>query len=133
MNTLEQKVLKLEDRVKALEEKLNASSEVVTKSNKQLSPKEFLLGKKITTETQKALALVYYLERYQSMESFNVSDLVDIFSLAKEKPPKNPNDVVNKNIAQGFIFEVKEKKDNKKAWTLTATGEKFVENELSNV
>ena len=40
-------------------------------------------------------------------------------------------DTVNKNIAKGYIMEAADKKDTKKAWTLTASGETFVESELS--
>ena len=43
--------------------------------------------------------------------------------------PANINDAVNKNIEKGYIMDAK-KKDSKKAWTLTATGERFVENDL---
>jgi len=40
------------------------------------------------------------------------------------------NDVVNKNVARGFIMEAAEKKDSKKAWQLTATGERFIEQDM---
>jgi hypothetical protein len=40
------------------------------------------------------------------------------------------NDAVNKNIGRGFFMEAAEKKDSKKAWQLTATGERFVETEM---
>ena len=54
-----------------------------------------------------------------------------IFRSAKEKPPKNINDVINKNINPGkFIMDAASKKDDKKAWVLTSTGEKHVEEEL---
>jgi hypothetical protein len=97
---------------------------------KKLSAKEFLLGKTIRSETQKVLALAFFLERMEGVASFNVSDLEAAFRSAREKLPKNMNDAVNKNIARGFLMEAKEKKDSKKAWHLTATGEQHVENEM---
>jgi hypothetical protein len=98
------------------------------KSQKQLSVKEFLLSKKAKSETQKTLLLGYFLENYLSFSSFNTSDLENVFRQAKEPLPKNINDTVNKNIAKGFLMEAAELKDNKKAWTLTNTGEMAVEN-----
>jgi hypothetical protein len=86
-----------------------------------------LLGKSIKSETQKVLALGYFLER-EGLTSFNVSDLEAAFRASREKIPGNMNDNVNKNITRGFMMEAEEKKDSKKAWHLTSTGERFVEN-----
>jgi hypothetical protein len=89
-----------------------------------------LLTKRIKAETQKVLALAYFLEREEGLASFNVPDLETAFRAAREKLPANMNDAVNKNIARGFLMEAKEKKDSKKAWHLTSTGERFVENNM---
>ncbi len=86
----------------------------------------------LKTDVQKVLALGYFLEYMEDMESFNVSDIETAFRAAKEKPPKNINDAVNKNIAHGFLMDTADKKDSKKAWCLTSTGEKYVESELNN-
>jgi len=118
---------KLEERVAKLEKYLvNDNLPAVTKPRK-LSAKEFLLTKLPKSEVQKVLALGYFLEHEEGVEPFNVTDLEATFRSAKEKLPKNLNDAVNKNIARGFIMEAKEKKDAKKAWHLTSTGERFVE------
>jgi len=61
-----------------------------------------------------------------------VADLENAFRSAREKLPKNMNDAVNKNIARGFLMGAAEKKDAKKAWNLTSTGERFVENEMGS-
>jgi hypothetical protein len=61
---------------------------------------------------------------------FNVADLEATFRAAREKLPKNINDAANKNVARGFLMEAREKKDSKKAWQLTATGERSVEQEM---
>jgi hypothetical protein len=87
-----------------------------------------LLAKDVKADTQKVLALSYFLEREQGLSSFNVPDLEAAFRSAREKLPSNMNDAVNKNIARGFLMEAKDKKDSKKAWHLTSTGERFVEN-----
>lgn len=127
-----QRLSDLESRLERIEQLLTGSAVAHTNKQKPMSAKEFLQTKKITSDTQKAVALGYFLEHLGGMESFNVADLEAAFRSAKEKVPKNMNDAVNKNIARGFIDEASEKKDSKKAWYLTSTGERYVENELAS-
>lgn len=130
--SFEKQVADLQRRVAKLEAALGTGAERVTAvRDKKHSPKEFLIEKVAKADTQKVLALAYYLEQFDDMSSFNVSDIEAVFRLAKEKVPSNINDAVNKNIARGFMQESKEKKDGKKAWELTATGERQVEGELN--
>lgn len=97
---------------------------------KKLSIKEFILTKKPVDDVRKTLVIGYYLEHYESAGRFNAKDLAEGFRLAKEPLPANINDKVNRNIQSGRIMDAKEKKDNLKAWVLTNSGEKFVEEEL---
>lgn len=133
LKTVEQQIKELGDRVTKLE--MAGSFPRVERAGvlkkKSLSTKEFLMTKELKTETQKTLALGYYLEHTESMKSFNVGNLEAAFRSAKEKIPANMNDVVNRNIARGLIMEAAEKKEAKKAWVLTSTGEKYVEEELN--
>jgi hypothetical protein len=122
---------KLEERVERLESLFGTRSPDGVAKQRRLSAKEFLLAKSPTSETQKVLALAYFLEREEGLMSFNVSDLESAFRAAREKLPKNMNDAVNKNIARGFVMGASEKKDSKKAWQLTSTGERFVEHDLN--
>jgi len=133
MTKLQDQVNALEERVKKLEQALFSAQESGSPLGKKKKPsaKEFLMTKELKAETQKVLALGYFLEYMEGMESFNVNDLEAAFRAAKEKLPKNINDAVNKNIARGFLMEAAEKKDSKKAWCLTSTGEKYLENELN--
>ncbi len=129
---MNEKIISLEERVKKLEDSVFAVSAVkdITAKTKKSSVKEFLLTKNIKSDTQKVVALAYFLEYTDGMESFNVNDLETAFRSAKEKVPTNMNDAVNKNIARGFIMEAAQKKDAKKAWCLTSTGETYVETDL---
>jgi hypothetical protein len=117
-----------ERRISALE---GAPAPKMRKEGKKLSVKEFLLTKKSTDNVQRTLAIGYYLEHFESMDRFNVRDLADGFRSAKEPLPTNINDKVNMNIRKGYMMETKEKKDKSKAWVLTSSGEKFVEEGLS--
>jgi hypothetical protein len=132
VGALVERVGRLEGRLAEIERRFGsgASGPVPGAQPKKISPKEFLLTKNVGSEVQRVVALAFYLERQEGINSFNVADLENAFRSAREKLPKNMNDAVNKNIARGFLMEAAEKKDSKKAWHMTATGEKFVEVEM---
>lgn len=129
---LDARLAELEERIRKIEERLDQQAPTASSAPvKKTSAKEFLLTKSAKSEPQKLMVLAYYLERDSNVSSFNVADLEAVFRAAREKVPKNINDTVNKNIARGFLMEAKERKDSKKAWQLTSTGERFVEGELN--
>ncbi|MDB5237292.1 MAG: hypothetical protein JWL88_394 [Parcubacteria group bacterium] len=130
--SIEAQLAELQNRVEKLEAAIGTGAErAVATRDKKHSPKEFLMDKAVKADTQKVLALAFYLEQFEGLQSFNVADIESVFRLAKEKIPANINDAVNKNITRGFMMEAEEKKDSKKAWGLTSTGERYVENELT--
>ena len=116
-----------EKRIKSLEGTYKSEVKI---GKKQVSIKEFLLSKKPKDDVQRTLAICYYLEKNKGMSNFNAKDIEDGFREAKEKVPENVNYKVIQNIKSGYMMEAKEKKDKFKAWTLTSTGERFVENDL---
>lgn len=130
-NELRNQIKALEVRVKKLEDALLGVGDSLPTKKKKASAREFLMTKTLKADTQKVLALGYYLEYMEGMESFNVTDLEVAFRSAKETPPRNINDAVNKNIVRGFLMDAGERKGSKKAWCLTSTGEQFLETELS--
>ncbi len=121
------KLSDLENRVETLETLSQNPQPLPLHSDKQISAKEFLLLKQPVSEWEKTLALAGHLEQVMKINPFNTEDLANAFRTAREKLPTNLNDVINKNVSKGYLMEVKEKKDNKKAWLLTATGERYLE------
>ena len=122
---LKEKLEEHERRIVKLENLFFSKPKTV---EKRLSIKEYLISRNPKGDLQKTLAVGHYLEKYEGMSSFNAKDLEKSFYDAKEKVPSNINDAVNKNIQKGYMMEVKEKKDNLKAWNLTNTGENFTDN-----
>lgn len=114
-----------EKRISKLEGLFTARPEGV---QKHLSPKEFILSKQPKDDVQMTLVLGYYLEKHRGLLAFNTKELENVFREAKESVPDNINYKVVRNIEKGHMMEAKEKKDKLKAWNLTASGEKFVEN-----
>ncbi len=122
-------IKKLEDherRISAIE----GMPQKTISEGKKLSVREFILEKKPSNDVRMTLVIGYYLEHFEGMDKYNVKDLTEGFRLAREPLPSNINDKVNLNIVKGHLMPAREKKDKFKAWCLTNTGEKFVENGL---
>ena len=124
LKTIQRQLEDHEKRISKLEAEPQAKVEPAAK---KLSIKEFLLSKKPKDDVQKTLVIGYYFEKYEGFVSFHVGDLEDGFRSAKETVPQNINDKVNKNVRKGHMMEAKEKKENKMAWVLTNSGEKYVD------
>jgi hypothetical protein len=126
---IEQILRNHEDRIKKLEAILSSKEPTVLPEHKKLlSIKEFILQKKPSSDIRKGLTIAYYLEKYRHIESFTITEIEEGFKEARETIPNNLSDVMYKNTKQGFFMETKKDKDGKKSYTLTSTGEKFVEN-----
>jgi hypothetical protein len=119
---------KMEERLARLEG--SSQKELKTTFRKAISINEFMRNQKINGDVQRTLAVGYYLEKYEGLSSFNAKDLADAYR--RLKIPKTQNININykviKNIQQSYMMETKEKKDKQKAWVLTVSGEKYVEN-----
>ena len=134
--TTEERLSILEQRVSDIENQLSVGNSLGSQESntngKRLSVKEFVLDKKPKGDVQKTLVISHYLEKYENMTSINVDDLAKYFRLAKEPVPSNLNDKINMNIRKGHMTEAESKKENKKAWVVTNTGEQFIENEFKD-
>ena len=114
-----------EERILKLEKLFQTKPEII---KKKVSIKEFILQKGPKSDVQKALAIGYFLEKYEGLAFFNVKDLEKGFRDAREKVPSNVADKILKNIAKGHMMKRGEEKDGFTAYVLTNSGEKFVDN-----
>jgi hypothetical protein len=96
---------------------------------KKPSINEFIIEKEVSTDTDKTLVIAYYLEKFEGLSEFNTDDLSQGFKRAKEPPPGNLNETVNKNVRKGYLMESGQK-EGKKAWALTNSGDEFVDTGL---
>lgn len=97
-------------------------------SAKKLSIREFLLKHAPITDVQRTLAVGYYLETHEGMRSFTKADLEKGYRDAKHTLPSNMSMNIKHCFTAGNMMEAKEKKGNKTAYVVTATGEQFIEN-----
>jgi hypothetical protein len=125
---IQTKLTELERRVQVLEAGQGALGSTATgATNKQLSLREFLNQKKPRTANDRGLTIAYYNETIKGYGCFNAEDIKVGFRDARIPAPKNPNDVINKNIAKGYMMNAEQSKSGKKAWVLTGTGLEVIE------
>jgi hypothetical protein len=120
-NEIQAKFADLERRIEAIEAGQRQNMALPAKS-KQQSLREFLNEKKPRTANDRGLSIAYYLEVLKGYDNFNADDIKAGFREARIPAPKNPNDVINKNIAKAYMMDAEQSKDGKKAWVLTGTG-----------
>lgn len=125
IDQIEKRLKNHEERISKLERLFQTKPENI---QKKLSIKEFILSKKSKSDIQRTLAMGYYLEKYENLTSFNAKDLENGFRRAKENVPGNINNQVIRNIQKGYMMEARDKKDNRKAWYLTNSGDECVSN-----
>lgn len=89
------------------------------------SPIQFLLDKNFSSDMDVTLGLAYYMEKYDGKNSWNISDLQDMYSLAKKKLPSNLSHNISGNISKGFF--INPNRDEKRTYCLTPEGEIYVE------
>jgi hypothetical protein len=98
-----------------------------TSKAKNLSVREFLLQHPPKSDVQRTLAIGYFLEKYKDIGSFTAADLESGYHDAKHKLPSNISMNIKRCIEGGNMMEAQERKDNKPAYVVTATGEQLVE------
>ena len=126
---LANRIEELERRVAAMEALMKLGPEPL-RDKKPLSIREFVLSKGPRTKVDTALVIGLHLERFSNVSPINLDDLAKGFASAKEPLPANPSDLLYQNVRRGFMMEAVEKKDGSKAWIVTNSGERFVENGL---
>lgn len=126
-DSVESRLARIEERLDKLEAVASGDDVGIQTSQKTkpVSIKEYLIGKNPQTANDRALTMGYFLENISGQDQFNVEDIKGCFRMAKIPAPKNVNDIINKNIAKGFMME-SGKSRGTKSWVLTATGEAVV-------
>jgi len=131
--TLEERIFDLEKQVSEIKTILTDedSKSTIAKHKVKVSINEFIKSKNVQNDVQRTLVIAYWLDYFEKVDSFGVSDLEMGFRSARLSVPKNINDKVNLNIKNGHLSEDKKKKNGKKTWYVTNTGVEFVENTLN--
>ena len=101
-------------------------------AGKSLSIREFIQRMDLKKHTDISLAFGYYLEKHQGVAEFTPADINNCYYEAKLEA-SNTSQMIIQNIKRGFLMASKKTGDKaKNRYTLTSSGEKFVESKLSS-
>lgn len=102
-------------------------------TGKSLSIREFIQQLELKKHTDISLAFGFYLEKHQGVPEFSSADINNCYYEAKLEP-SNTSQMIVQNIKRGFLMVAKnargEKEKKGKGYTLTRTGEQFIESKL---
>jgi hypothetical protein len=96
---------------------------------KAVSIREFVQQLGFKKHTDITLAFGYYLERQADTAEFTPADINNCYYEAKIET-SNTSQMIVQNIRRGHIMLAKTKEKGKKRYTLTTSGEKYIEERL---
>ncbi len=103
----------------------------VEPTGKRMSVAEFLKKKvNAKNQTDRAIALGYYIEKFESQPNFTTSEILQLGRTAKYQFT-NVSDSVGRLVGRGFMMSAGEK-ESQRAYALTASGEEYIESMMSN-
>jgi hypothetical protein len=112
--------------VLAGEQKIAKSSTGKSTGGKASSPREFIDRFGVKRHVDIVLAFGYFLEKTRGLKSFTGADINTCYYEAKVEPSNTSQMIIN-NIKKGFIMPQSKKTGARASYTVTRTGEEFVE------
>jgi hypothetical protein len=108
-----------------------AQEAVSPTAGKSLSIREFIQRLDLKKHTDITLAFGYYLERHQGVREFTPADINNCYYEAKLET-SNTSQMIIQNIKRGYLMQSKKGDTGKNRYTLTSSGEKFIESKLQS-
>jgi hypothetical protein len=97
------------------------------KLKKATSAGEFIRTSGIKKHIDTVVAFGYYLEKFQGVKAFTPADINNCYYDAKMES-SNTSHMIILNIRRGYLMEAKQEKgEGRKKYTVTSSGEQFVE------
>ena len=87
---------------------------------------EFLALLDPTNHPDTVETILYHALR-QGSDSLSAGEILDGYRQTRRKPPQNLSDVLKYCIRRGHVVVAPAKKEGKKAWQITPSGERYVE------
>jgi hypothetical protein len=107
----------------------STSTRSLEKAGKRVSAPEFLKKVNHKNQTDRAIALGYYVENMDSQSNFTTTELGTLGRQTKH-PFTNISDSVARLVARGLMMSAGEK-EGQRAYALTASGEEYVDSMLT--
>jgi len=115
---------------KLLEEtETTRAPEAMPRSIPKMQINEVLASKNLKSHMDKVEAIAWHFLR-EGDDSVTRKEILEAYGKARMKRPQNLTDVINQSVKRGHLIDSPEKKDGEKAWCITHTGEKYVEENL---
>jgi hypothetical protein len=86
---------------------------------------EFLAKVAPSTHPERVTAIAYHTYRSEGA-SITTKDIADAYTKARARKPQNIPEVIGTCVQRGYLIEA-EKKNGLKSWTITPTGEAFID------
>ena len=91
---------------------------------------EFLASRKPITHKDRVLLVAYYYFHSKN-EPVTTSEIDEAYTLARMPRPQNLSDTIAKCVSKGYFVDYRDGKEGKRAWQITQTGEKYLEEEVA--
>ena len=88
---------------------------------------EFMRDKKFSNGVEIVMGVAYYIEHFESMDSFASKAIEAALDNARQTKPSNISQMLVQNIKKGYLRELKEKKDGLKAYCVLEKGKNWCE------
>jgi len=98
-------------------------------ASKGISLREFIRRLALKKHTDILVAFAYYLEKYAGVAEFTPADIKNCYYEAKMET-SNTSQMIIQNVKRGFVMPVKTGGGGRSRYTVTATGEQFIEQKL---
>ena len=112
-------------------EKDTTSETSIVASPKGISIREFIHRINVKKHTDITLAFGYFLEHHSGLSEFTPADINNCYYEAKMES-SNTSQMLIQNIKRGFVMESKGGDKARKRFTLTNSGEQFIESKLKS-
>jgi len=111
----------------------DTASTKASTSLKNISAREFLQKTGVKRHSDIVLSFGYYLENHLGKKEFTAADINNCYYEAKLETTNTSQSLIN-NIKRSFLMEARAnkgaKKSGRKSYTLTSSGESFIEKKL---
>lgn len=91
---------------------------------------EFLASRRPESHKDRVLLVAYYY-LYSKNEPVTRAEIDEAYTLARMSRPQNLSDVIGKCVSNGCLTEYPAGKESRRAWQITQTGEKYLQERVS--
>ena len=91
---------------------------------------EFAATKQPKSHVERLLTIAYHSLHSGEETGINREEIFDGYARIRAGKPRNIHDVIAQCVKKGLLIESDSRKDGVKAWVVTPTGERYVENDF---